>query len=499
MDGVGTVSLNRDRVTREREHKLGIDALVRLNLGEALDSYVTQPRDPRQLITSYYDTADLRLLRWGCTLRYRVGEGWLVKLPVLDDGTMLTRDEVAVDGAEGGPPPQALTIVRPFARGRELVPLVRLDTIRKSTWVTDAQGEPLAEISEDAVTAYAGGAMAKQFREVEIEWQPGVSSEVGRDVVTRLQAAGATVPIRVPKLRRAIEADAAAAPEVVVAELGASATAADVIRSTIAEATRRLVLALPGVVVDEDPEAVHQARVATRRLRSNLRTFAPLLDEGWQRALRDELRWLAGLMQPIREADVMLETLESAARTLDPSRVPPEPIVARLLVERQEARETLVAMLESERTDQLLDRVIAASRSPHVNADAGDLTLRELRSLAGRPGRRLRRAASEIDPGTSADDLHRVRILTKRARYAAEAVQRNDGKAARRRVRRLTALQSLLGDHNDAVVAAEWLRAQPITDPGMAFEAGELTATLEAMARDHARSVRRALRRAGLR
>ncbi len=92
-----------------------------------------------------------------------------------------------------------------------------------------------------------------------------------------------------------------------------------------------------------------------------------------------------------------------------------------------------------------------------------------------------------------------MRILTKRARYAAEAVQRYDGKAARRRVRRLTALQSLLGDHNDAVVAAEWLRAQPITDPGTAFEAGELTATLEAMARDHARSVPRALRRADLR
>ena len=244
--------------------------------------------------------------------------------------------------------------------------------------------------------------------------------------------------------------------------------------------------------------AVHHARVATRRLRSNLRTFAPLLDEAWQRALRDELRWLAVLMQPIREADVMLETLESAARMLDPSRATPEPIVARLLVECQEVRETLVAMLESERTDQLLDRVIAASRSPHVNADAGDLSPRELRSLAGRPGRRLRRAASGITPATSADELHRMRIVTKRARYAAEAVQRYDGKAARCRVRRLTALQSLLGDHNDAVVAAEWLRAQPINDPGTAFEAGELAATLEAIARDHARSVPQALRRAGI-
>ena len=300
-------------VTREREHKLGIDPLVDLDLDRALAAYVTRHHEPRQLVTTYYDTADLRLLRWGCTLRYRVGEGWLVKLPVLDDGAALSRDEVSVDGPADGPPHHALTIVRPFTRARPVVPLVRLETTRRSTDVTDAQGQGLAEISEDAVTAYAGGAMAKQFREVEVELQPDVAEETVRDVVTRLQAAGATVPIHVPKLRRAIEADAAASPEVAVSKLGAHATAVDVIRSAFAEAARRLVLALPGVVLDEDPEAVHQARVATRRLRSNLRTFGSLLDEAWRRALGDELRWLAGLMQPIRDADVMLETLETAA------------------------------------------------------------------------------------------------------------------------------------------------------------------------------------------
>ena len=73
--------VTRDRVTREREYKLGIDPLVDLDLARALDAYVTRPRDPRRLVTTYYDTADLRLLRWGCTLRYRLGEGWLVKLP----------------------------------------------------------------------------------------------------------------------------------------------------------------------------------------------------------------------------------------------------------------------------------------------------------------------------------------------------------------------------------------------------------------------------------
>ena len=334
--------VTRERVTREREHKLGIDPLVELNLDQALAAYVTRPHEPRHLVTTYYDTADLRLLRWGCTLRYRVGEGWLVKLPVLDDGTALARDEVRVDGAADAPPPHALTIVRPFTRAHPVIPLVRLETTRRSTDVADPQGRDVAEISEDAVTAYAGGAMAREFREVEVELHPDASEAVVRDVVTRLQIAGATVPIRVPKLRRAIEAGAAASPEVTVPRLGAHATAADVIRFAFAEATRRLMLALPGVVLDEDPEAVHQARVATRRLRSNMRTFGPLLDDAWRRALGDELRWLAGLMQPIRDADVMLETLEAAARTLDPSRTTPEPVLVRLLAERQEAREELL-------------------------------------------------------------------------------------------------------------------------------------------------------------
>ncbi len=490
--------VTRDRVTREREHKLGIDPLVDLDLDRALAAYVTRPHEPRQLVTTYYDTADLRLLRWGCTLRYRVGEGWLVKLPVLDDGTALARDEVRVDGAADAPPPHSLTVVRPFTRARPVVPLVRLETTRRSTDVADPQGRNLAEVSEDAVTAYAGGAMAKQFREVEVEWHPDVSEAAVRDVVTRLQAAGATVPIRVPKLRRAIEADAAAAPEVTVPRLGAHATAADVIRTAFAEATRRLVLALPGVVLDEDPEAVHQARVATRRLRSNMRTFGPLLDDAWRRALGDELRWLAGLMQPIRDADVMLETLEAAARMLDPSRTIPEPVLARLLAERQEAREELLTMLQSERTDQLLDHVIAASASPQVRDDARDMAPRELRSLARRAQGRLGRAASRVDAATSPDELHRMRIAAKRARYAAEAVERYGGKPVKRLARRLAALQDVLGDYNDAVVAAQWLRARPMAEPAAAFEAGELAGTLDAMARVHAGDVPRALRRAGL-
>ena len=91
-----------------------------------------------------------------------------------------------------------------------------------------------------------------------------------------------------------------------------------------------------------------------------------------------------------------------------------------------------------------------------------------------------------------------MRIVAKRARYAAEAVERYGGKPVKRLARRLAALQDVLGDYNDAVVAAEWLRARPMSEPASAFQAGELAGTLDAMARGHAGDVPRALRRAGL-
>ena len=126
------------------------------------------------------------------------------------------------------------------------------------------------------------------------------------------------------------------------------------------------------------------------------------------------------------------------------------------------------------------------------------MTPRDLRSLARRAEARVSRAASRVDAATSADDLHRMRIAAKRARYAAEAVERFGGKGVKRLARRLAALQDILGDFNDAVVAADWLRARPMADPAAAFEAGELAGTLDAMARAHAGGVPRALRRAGL-
>jgi CHAD domain-containing protein len=88
-----------------------------------------------------------------------------------------------------------------------------------------------------------------------------------------------------------------------------------VVRDALDASVQRLLVADPVARVGDDPEGVHQARVATRRLRSDLRTFGPLLDPAWVTPLRDELRWLGGELGVAREAEVLLGHLRDHAHT----------------------------------------------------------------------------------------------------------------------------------------------------------------------------------------
>src|SRR5437763_1709584 len=114
----------------------------------------------------------------------------------------------------------------------------------------------------------------------------------------------------------------------------------------------------PGVRLGDDPEDVHQARVGTRRLRSDLRTFRPLLDPEWVAGLREEAGWYAGLLGEVRDVEVLMERLEHQAHGLpkeDSAAV--TPIVGRLAKEREAARSRLLAGMDSPRYIALLDRL----------------------------------------------------------------------------------------------------------------------------------------------
>ena len=144
-------------------------------------------------------------------------------------------------------------------------------------------------------------------------------------VADRLVAAGARPDHVGPKLVHALGPRAAGSPEVPAVRLHPGSQAGDAVRAALANGVSRLLRHDPGVRVGDDPEDVHQARVATRRLRSDLRTFRSLLDQEQAGPVRDELRWAGDLLGEQRDADVLLERLRRDADRLPNGTAPPWP------------------------------------------------------------------------------------------------------------------------------------------------------------------------------
>ena len=288
------------------------------------------------------------------------------------------------------------------------------------------------------------------------------------------------------------------------ATVGGDASAGDVVQAALAASVARLLRHDPGVRVGDDPEDVHQARVATRRLRSDLRTFRGLLDADWTATLRDELRWLGAELGTVRDTEVLTERLQGRLETLPAEdRADAAPLLARLRERWEGCRAELLAALRSPRYMQLLDRLVLAAREPALLPEAAEPAAEVLPPLVAGPWRHLRDAVEGLDDEPADEALHEIRIRAKRCRYAAEAVAPVVGKPAREFARAIAAVQDVLGEHQDAVVAEHWLRAAAGTAAAReSFVAGELTALerdAAARARDEWRDVWRDARRKRLR
>jgi CHAD domain-containing protein len=231
------------------------------------------------------------------------------------------------------------------------------------------------------------------------------------------------------------------------------------------------------VVVDEDVEGVHQARVGIRRLRSDLRTVRSLLDADAVRGPRNELGWLADELGEVRDLDVLLECLRADASTLDPSDAAgAEEVLARLAEDRKAAYERLRATLRTPRCAELLEETARiATAPPFASKDAKRSATQVLPRLLRRPLRTLHQEAKKL--GKAPDDaaLHRMRIQVKRVRYAVDLAVPVAGEPARRTTKALARVQDVLGEHNDACTAVARLRAlAPDASPAGSWAAGVL-------------------------
>ena len=226
----------------------------------------------------------------------------------------------------------------------------------------------------------------------------------------------------------------------------------------------------PGVRVGEDPENLHQHRVAARRARAFLRAARSSLDPAWRRSLSGRLRELGLATGPVRDLDVLLEHVEDELRSVDgPDRAAARLLLAALADERNQRRLRLLDALESDAYRQLL----AELRVPPRLAE--DVETVPLDRFARKEFRGLVAAVEGLGKDPDEAAIHGLRIRLKRARYAAELAAA-DGKARSRFLADARVLQDLLGEHQDAAVAEQQLREATVHDEetAVAFRAGRL-------------------------
>jgi CHAD domain-containing protein len=473
---------------REREVKMIVsDSFELPDLHDAVAGASLGDVEERVIDDRYHDTPDLRLARWGCTLRHRSCEGWTVKIPRPSKGVVLDREEVAFGGDPGVPPDRALKIVSSLTRGVDVEEVARLRTRRLvRRWLTD-DGAVVAELAEDEVRGSRPDGGEVMFREIEVELAHDADGRLLDEVVERLTAAKRSAERPIPKLVRVLGPAAMQSPDVDVTPLPSKPTARQVTQSAFASSVARLLLQLPAARLGTDPDGVHQARVASRRMRSDLKTFEPLLDEAWAAGLEVELEWLIDELGAVRDSDILgVKLRDVVARHPEIDNDAARHVLRHVRLKRRRARRRLLRHLGDERAMQLFDHLVAASAEPAMVSRADRPARDVMPKLVRKRWKRLDRAIDGLGRHPTPAELHAVRILAKRLRYATEAVAPAAGKQARKFAKDAARIQDALGELNDAAVTGAWLTAlAERLDGPAAFAAGQMTQQLVVEARTY--------------
>jgi len=356
-------------------------------------------------------------------------------------------------------PPLGKTLPDALAKGLEgllagenLDPVATIVTTRTAYRILNADGKLVMEIADDQVESGPpdGESMLHSWREVEVELGPAGKKKDLKKARKLLQGAGASPSTSRTKLDRAL---APASPNGQPAAVE-SGTVGELVAAFLAAQCD--VLASNDVGFRTGTPAVHKTRVAARRLRSTLRVFDDVVDSAPAEELNDELVWYADLLGQVRDQDILSNRLTKEIADLPPEQVRGSveaEIKEHLAAEREEAVEQLNEGMRTSRYDHLVQLLRAWRTAPPFTDAAGEkqaAAVKYVEKAKRKADKRLRKADGDIE------ELHRARKATKRARYAAELVEPANGEM-KAIARDAEELQTLLGEHQDAVIAAGFL------------------------------------------
>jgi CHAD domain-containing protein len=425
------------RSTVERELKLRASA--------ELDELPFRGRRlPDEVLTStYYDTDDLRLADGRITLRRRIAESadpvWQLKLPGDRD-----RLELEWPAPTAAVPDEVRELLTAHTRGKPLSEVATLRTRRTGVMVED-NGIDVATVVRDSVDVLDAGRPVRSFEEIEAELVDG-DPEALPGLERELRRAGADDTDGRPKLFQALDLRPPTPAKPGKSSGGRLAAALE-------EQFREILAHDPRTRLGGDPDALHDHRVAVRRLRAMLRAGRPMLDRQWADSLRGSLKTVGRSLAEVRDLDVLIEQLRADVAELDgTARHGGERIVRGLEERRERAQAELRTALADGSYVSVLNRLEHAVQEPRFSGSGS------LGKAFAKEQRRARRKAGRLSKRPSDGDLHELRKAVKRARYAAELAAAVGAKGTGKYLKRAKKVQDVLGDHQDAVVAATVVR-----------------------------------------
>jgi CHAD domain-containing protein len=461
------------------------------------EEFRVAPAGSANQIDLYLDTDDQRFYRAGYSLRIRRvnrrrhGEATLKALasgtsevPGLRDRREVAQhlDDVDVDALQRSDGPVGER-VRAVAGRKQLLRLFEVRTNRH-TFSVSAGGVAPGEVALDETRIQPGdGSAPARLRRVEVE-VPASAINAFVPFVEGLRVACALRPAELSKYEAGLLAVDLREPQ--PESFGLTATDPEgTIGALALNVLRRhfetFLAHEPGTRLGDDPEELHDMRVACRRLRAAVSLFGDVLAPSVLN-LREELKWIGGVLGDVRDLDVQLEELEDWQATVpEMDRKPLLALRSLLAEQRAVARAWLLESLDSRRYESFVNRFSRALRArPRRGSGPWSVPAREAAPdlIQDRYGK-FRKAARRIDDDSEPDDYHRLRIRGKRLRYTLEFLCDLYPDETKPIVKRLTALQDILGEHHDAVVAIERLRdlaavGDDRLTPPTAFAMGEI-------------------------
>ncbi len=445
--------------------------VVRWLHGQMPTGYTVERVGLKELDDTYYDTATWQLNRAGYTCRIRrKGDSAELTLKSMAEATngLRSRRELnePLESGEIGPaeaPGSSGAIVRAIAGRFPVEAQFRLQTQREIFNLSDAEGI-VAEVAVDETSIPVGEDRPVRLARVEVEVEAG-AVERARRFVEALVAENHLTEAGTSKFESALIATGKSVPPA-VEPLGPTSVSPEMTAGEVAYAVLRKQFGVlranePGTRLGEDIEALHDMRVATRRLRAAMAAFRPVLTPRVQR-FRDQLGWVAAALGEVRDLDVQLERMHEWRANFPPERAAALESVEEILnTRRKAARKRMLTVLDSRRYERLCLSFAGALKAgpPKSFAPGRAPILAIAPDMVERRYKRLRKQGDLIKKASAPEAYHLLRIDAKKLRYALEFVGNGIyGKPATEFSARVTAMQDVLGLHQDAYVAMDMLQ-----------------------------------------